>query len=363
MDSYNIVFLGSSSFVLPILQDIIYENDTSLSAIASKQFNLLNHEDKKSLNLPENCFQHECLNKKVILKLIITQPDKFLRQKIIPNPVSSFAQANDLELFAPNNLNQDYKLSKILTEGFDVGIVASFGQIISQVILDKAKYGFVNWHPSKLPLYRGATPMQTAIADGQTNTALSWIEMTKEMDAGNIWLQIEKKINSTEIFKDLAIKMGNLGSQTWSLVLALKLLSQFYPDIKANLQDQKKISFCQKIHKEDAFIDINSLSVESIYDHWRAYHLFPGTKFEDKYFQQPIKLAKLNGFFGFTEFNSILSNPDNQIISQTDNWTQIKIGKNVITFLVNNTGAIEVEQIILENGKNINFRGYQFVNQ
>jgi methionyl-tRNA formyltransferase len=92
--------------------------------------------------------------------------------------------------------------------------------------LDIPKHGFVNWHPSKLPKYRGASPIQSVILSQETDSALTWIQMTKEMDAGDIILQIPYKLNQLETFDTLANQNAELGKDTWAIVLVLQILEK-----------------------------------------------------------------------------------------------------------------------------------------
>lgn len=356
----DVVFLGSSSFVVPILQNILENQNQLLSDLFARQLDLLTESTRAALKLPSNWRNVERLRTRLQLKLVVSQPDRLLRQKIISNPVSDFARQNGLDLFTPNNLNKEFEQSQVLRDGFDFGLVASFGQIISQKILGRARYGFINWHPSKLPLYRGATPMQTALADGQTQTALSWLQMTKDMDAGDIWLQIDKDLPATQMFQELATSMGILGSQTWAIPLALELLRVDHPGLQPQPQNQEQATFCTKLSKQDAIVELHQLSAEQLFNHWRAYHLFPGTRFFDPYFGQNIKVAKLAAWYTSQQYEQMLQDPQNTFLGQAGNWQQIKMREQVKTFLLPQSGVLEVVQIVLESGKNLNFRGYRF---
>jgi methionyl-tRNA formyltransferase len=352
MSKLDLVFLGSSAFVVPILDSITKNSGRTVREVAKEQ--LLDISTKLSIN--PNDLDNPLLDQPIELKLVISQPDRPLRRKLVSNPVSEYARKNNLNLFTPESLNREFANNSGLAEGFDLGIVASFGQIISPTVLDLARLGFLNWHPSKLPQYRGATPMQTALRDGRTQTALSWIEMTKEMDAGDVWWQIDQEINREEVFVDLAKRMGVLGSQTWALVVALKLLAQIRPEFLAQPQDPNRATYCGRLTKEDALIDPNQMSAQEVFNHWRAYQEFPGTKLYDDYFGQLIKLTKLSDYLTYTDLNSLAE----EAVYQNHRWIQTKTANGLKTYLQNGSGFVLVDQITLENGKTINFRGYRF---
>ena len=92
--------------------------------------------------------------------------------------------------------------------------------------MDIPKYGFVNWHPSKLPKYRGASPIQSVILNQETESALTWIQMIKEMDAGDIILQIPYQLDQTETFESLTNYNSQIGADTWAIILALQILGK-----------------------------------------------------------------------------------------------------------------------------------------
>jgi len=166
------------------------------------------------------------LSLEVSLEVVISQPARINRNKIIANPVSFWARNNELKLETPNKLNLETENWE--NYSLDMGIVASFGQILSSKILQTPTFGLINWHPSKLPKYRGCTPIQSAIANGDDKTALSWIKMSPKMDAGVIWLQLETEIKKTDNFETIADGMGKLGAQTWSLPIVATIFEDLW---------------------------------------------------------------------------------------------------------------------------------------
>jgi methionyl-tRNA formyltransferase len=304
------------------------------------------------------------LNKSVQLSLVISQPDQELRGKIISNPVATFARANKIPISLPDKINHHEELFQNLQP--DLAVVASYGQILSQKVLDWPKFGMINWHPSKLPLYRGPTPIQTCLVDGQTSTALTWIQMNRCMDAGDILLQIDQFISPTETFASLSQKIGQLGSQTWALVATLQILAKSDPKLfRPQAQDQlHPPTFCQMLNKTDRLIDPAKLTADQIYNRWRGLHQFPGVSFlENKYFKQEIKIVEPGPPTSLDQLNQLIQIHTNSPINQKNQpeiqsqLNQLKLGKTILTLLKTGQGFLPIRKICLENGKTIDFQG------
>jgi methionyl-tRNA formyltransferase len=212
MINLNIGFATSSDFTLVIAQNILENYGQNLKEVALFQAKKMNLDLPILSTLPDF---------KIILKTIITQP---VKTKKTTNAITNFANKYNLELFQPSKINLEADI--FLNFDLDICIVASFGQLISSKVLDIPKHGFVNWHPSKLPKYRGASPIQSVILSQETDSALTWIQMTKEMDAGDIILQIPYKLNQLETFDTLANQNAELGKDTWAIVLVLQILEK-----------------------------------------------------------------------------------------------------------------------------------------
>lgn len=239
MDKFNIAFFSSSDFVIPIIESVYTGHGQTLKEVFEKQLKWLNDNQsdfvsvlpKEWLNLSLHNLDNkspelqDILSKKIQLMLIVSQPDRVNHGKTVSNPVVKWSRERELLLFTPNKINKELEDMNIVLAGkkIDMAILASFGQILSEVVLEYPSFGFVNWHPSLLPKYRGPTPMQTALASGDTTTGLSWLEMTKAMDAGDIWLQLEFELGPKIDFKSLADQMAELGANTWALPIVAKL--------------------------------------------------------------------------------------------------------------------------------------------
>lgn len=206
--------------------------------------------------------------------LVITQPNKPVGRKQIltPPPVKLLAQQHNIPVFQPEKLDRDAKY-QILNTKYDLGIVAAYGQIIPKRILEIPKYGTLNVHPSLLPRWRGPSPIQYAILNGDEKTGVTIMLMDEEIDHGPILknkkLKIKnKKLTAYELTNELAKIGGSLLIETIPEWIDGKL--------KPIEQDHSKATYSKKIKKEDGNIDW-SKSAEEIERHIRAFAPWPGS--------------------------------------------------------------------------------------
>jgi methionyl-tRNA formyltransferase len=372
-NSIRIAFFSSSDFTLPMISSL-YENEGKLlSELAKKQWLNLK---KKSLNT----FPHSLLvlntkfwnlgviNKSIKPILIVSQPDRDLRGKSVSNPIVTLARINKWDLYTPQKINNEVQLFESIVKQLDLGIVASFGQILSNDILDIACYGFINWHPSKLPLYRGPSPVQETLKNGDAESALSWIEMTEKMDGGDIYLQINQNIEKDDIFSDVIKEMALLGSQTWAIVACLKIIEEEQKNSQLKLdymydyspirQNYLQVTFTKKIDKSNKIIVAHSLTSHEVFNHYRAYHQFPGTWMKSEYFQQDIKITSIISAIDTYHFTRLVDQSTS--LGHYKEWYQLKIESKNHTFLKCKEGYVEVKSITLISGKSIEFSGYYF---
>jgi methionyl-tRNA formyltransferase len=373
-NTFNIAFFGSSSFVLPILKNIESSSGQSLGMLAKKQFKsiienqreMLDILPRSLLSLDEKIFDLHCLQKKVALSLVVTQPDKEVRGKLVTNTISDYTRKQNLVLYTPFKINDDLETFDKVATGIDLAIVASFGQLLSSDVLATTRFGFLNWHPSNLPLYRGSTPMQTSLANGDTETGLSWIDMNEYMDAGDIYLQLQVQITQFINFNELADQMANFGKDTWALVAALRMLEGLKAegeDIDTGLFVAKRQDYSQSTKtrlttKEDRLVDTKKQNAKDIYNHFRAYIHFPGTWYNSGYFNQEVKLISVKDHISVADFTLLVAK--SKSLGEQDEWRVLSLDKYQRAFLKCVDGYLEVEKVCLASGKNIDFAGFVF---
>lgn len=215
-------------------------------------------------------------NDSINVKGVITQPDKAGKRgkKLNDSPVSLMANSYDLDLFKPHKLNnKDFK-EKIKILEVDFLIVVAYGKILPKWLLELPSVSSINIHFSLLPKYRGASPIQSALLNGDKETGITFIEMSEKLDSGNI-ISTEK----TKIFMDdnkvkLETRLTDMSIKKINNVL-IELAKQNKSSIK---QDDSNASYCQKILKVDSITNFNDTSI-NIFNKFRAFIEWPGLAF------------------------------------------------------------------------------------
>jgi methionyl-tRNA formyltransferase len=134
--------------------------------------------------------------------------------KLTPSPVKVCAQAHDLPVFQPTSFKKEPEALETL-KGLepDLVVVAAFGQILPQAVLDVAKLGNINVHSSLLPKYRGAAPINWAILNGEEETGVTIMKVVLALDAGDIISQVKTPIDPDETVETLHDRLAQLGAQ------------------------------------------------------------------------------------------------------------------------------------------------------
>ncbi len=207
----------------------------------------------------------ETLIKNTNVVLVVTQPDAYIgRKKILtPSPIKSLALENNIEVFTPNNIKENYET--IINSKPDIIITCAYGQIIPKILLDLPTYKCINVHASLLPHYRGGAPIHASILNGDDETGITIMYMAEGMDDGDIIKEESIKILDTDNITTLSDKLSTLGA---------KLLIETLPSIldgtcKSIKQDINKVSFAYIIKRKDEIIDFNK-SYKEIFNKVRA---------------------------------------------------------------------------------------------
>ncbi|MBP5445197.1 MAG: methionyl-tRNA formyltransferase [Acholeplasmatales bacterium] len=227
----RIVFMGTPSFAVPSLEDLI------------KNYEVV---------------------------LVVTQPDKEVGRKRIltPSKVKEVALANNIEVFQPTKIREDYQ--RILDVNPDIIVTAAYGQIIPKILLDYPKYKCINVHASLLPKYRGGAPIHHAIINGDEYAGVTIMYMAEKMDDGDIITQDKLLINDDNTTK-LTERLSILGSNLLIDTLP-KIINN---EIKPIKQDPSLVSFAYNITKEDEKINFNNDAL-MVYNQIRGLSDVPG---------------------------------------------------------------------------------------
>ncbi|MEN2984791.1 MAG: methionyl-tRNA formyltransferase [Dictyoglomaceae bacterium] len=215
----------------------------------------------------------EKLYEKENILAVFTQPDKpkGRGKKIEFSPVKKFALERNIKLFQPETL-KDKEIEDIISElKPDIFVVASYGKIIPENLLNIPPHGGINVHASLLPKYRGAAPIERALWNCEEETGVCIMQMEKGLDTGPIWSERKIKIDPEDNRETLTLKLANLGSE---------LLLETLPIIKERRitpkpQDNSLATYAHKISSSEEKIDWNN-PVKRIWCQIRALSPEPG---------------------------------------------------------------------------------------
>ena len=255
------------------------------------------------------------------IDLVLTQPDRKVgrKQVIEESPVKKLASARKLSIDQPESL-KNYSLP--FTP--DLNIVAQYGLIMPKKIVESPKFGSINVHGSLLPKYRGASPIQMAIVNGEKETGITIMQMDEKMDHGPILTQKSLPIDEDDNYTALSHKMAVMGSK-----LLIDTIPKYVSGIIKPQPQEGEPTFTKLLSKEDGMVDFKK-TTDEIYNQYRGLTPWPGiwTTWNGK----RIKLLKISK-----------SNTDLSAGRVTVDNKKIFIGCSV--------GSIEILELQLE-GKN-----------
>ncbi len=236
----KIIFIGTSSFALPALEKLVEHNYQVLA--------------------------------------VVTAPDKPTgrQQEMTPSPVKEIALKYNLPII---------QLEEIPQLESDLIITASYGRIIPKEIINTPKKGSINLHPSLLPKYRGPSPIQTAILNGDRITGISIIQMDQKMDHGPVLAQQESAISPDDTYQSLEQKLSEQSAD-----LLIEILPRYFKNkLKPEIQDEHEANYTKILTKQDGKINWQK-SAQEIERKVRAFYPWPGAWTESN--GQRIKIIK-----------------------------------------------------------------------
>ena len=204
---------------------------------------------------------------------VVTQPDRPKGRSGQPvfSPVKEVAVAAGIPVLQPVRIKNPEETAKLLEYPADIYVIAAFGQILSKEILDQPRLGCINVHASLLPRYRGASPIQRVILDGEKETGITIMQMNEGLDTGDILYKKSLELAPDETFETLHDRLMNLGGET--LLEALPLIEA--GKITPVVQDDSLSTYAPLIKKEDGKINWTKSS-EQLYAQVRAFNPWPG---------------------------------------------------------------------------------------
>lgn len=256
------------------------------------------------------------------IELVITQPDRpsGRGKKFTSSPVKEYARERNIPIYQPQKIRKDpVVLEKLETIKPDLNVVVAYGQIIPSSIIYYPPYDSINVHFSILPKYRGASPVQWAILNGEEKTGITIFELNEKMDEGNILAQKEVNILPGERSDELEFRLSSIGAEL--LIDTISRIKQ----IRHTKQDHSQASYAPLIKKEDGRIDWER-DAHFIGRQVQAFTPWPSvfTKFKDK----RIKIIKGKG----NPPGSITA-PPGEIVGLKKEGIQVCCGKDSI-FLI-----------------------------
>jgi methionyl-tRNA formyltransferase len=216
---------------------------------------------------------------------VFTQPDRPVGrgQKIQPNAIKAWALDHNLPVYQPEKLTADVQ-TQLAALAPDVSLVMAYGQILREDFIAAAHFGTFNLHTSLLPKYRGASPIQTAVACGEHETGVSFMRIVRELDAGPVADRERVAIAPHDTALDVEAKLA---------AASVTLLARALPRLAAGTlafaeQDHAVATFCRRLTKDDGALDFSAPATVLAA---RINGLFPWPACATEVAGQPVKLG------------------------------------------------------------------------
>lgn len=232
----RIVFCGTPEFAVPTLRQLIAEPDFAIEAV-------------------------------------VTQPDRprGRGQRVASSPVKDVALDAGLHVYQPEKIKSDSAFEFFKRAAADAVVIIAYGQIIPQRLIEIPRLGWINLHGSLLPKYRGAAPVNWAIANGEGQTGITTMQIDAGLDTGPILLQQPIEIRADETASELAERMAEAGAPL--VVESLRNLSR--GEITPRAQDHSQATLAPILKKENGRLNWN-LTAQQIYNRIRGLQPWPG---------------------------------------------------------------------------------------
>ncbi|MEO8538544.1 MAG: methionyl-tRNA formyltransferase [bacterium] len=239
MSGERVVFMGSPEFAVP-----------SLKALAGAGYDV---------------------------RLAVSQPDRPAGRggRMQPPPVRVAAEELGIAVFQPETMRDEQAQARLRDAGADVFVVAAYGKILPQVVLDIPKRGCLNVHASLLPKWRGPSPIVASILAGEDETGVSIMELVRKMDAGPVISQASMPITSSDTAESLEPRLSALGAAE-----LLRVLPGWLSGAVGTVpQDESLVTYCHLVTKQDGHLR-GEMSAEAAERAVRAFNPWPGAYVE-----------------------------------------------------------------------------------
>lgn len=220
---------------------------------------------------------------------VITQPDKPQKRgkKVFCSEVSAEAKSFNIPTYKPNDLDNNDIKNLIGSLNFDFLVVAAYGKILPDWLLNLPEHMPINIHYSLLPQYRGASPIQSSLLNGDKVSGVTFMEMSSGLDEGKIIDKYEININQDSNKSLLEEELSEL-----AISKIYEVITNVYSNkYSSNQQEESLATYCTKIKKADSILNFSS-PAEAILNKFRAYYSWPGVRFVHK--KTMVKISKMH---------------------------------------------------------------------
>lgn len=209
--------------------------------------------------------------------LVITNPDRPVGRKFImtPPPVKVWAQGHNIPVLQPEKLNDDFR-KEFETHHIDLSIVVAYGKIMPNWLIEMPKYQTLNIHYSLLPKYRGASPVESALLHGETETGVCIQKMVHAMDAGPLVACETISIEPNETHEELRNRLNVIGAQ-----MLVNTIPEYIAGHITITEQDGEPSYCYRTEKGDGEVNLEAMSPAELWNRYRAYYGWPGIFFFD----------------------------------------------------------------------------------
>ena len=246
----KVIFMGTPEFSCPTLQKLIDDSEIEIVAVYTKEPKIAGR-----------------------------------GHKITNSPIHNLALKNNLKVITPKTLKTPETQAEFINFKADAAVVVAYGLILPKAILEGTKLGCINIHPSLLPRWRGAAPIQHTIIEGDKETGITIIKMDEGIDSGNIITQEKFTLDNQISSQELEDKLADMGAD-----ILLKTLKEInHGNYQETKQDNTLVTYAKKLEKEEAQIDWN-FEAEKIHNKIRGLNSTVGTYLTYK--NERIKILK-----------------------------------------------------------------------
>lgn len=272
---------------------------------------------------------------------VVTQPDKPVgRNKQLQQcPVKKMALENNIPVYQFNKIRLD-GVETINQIEADIIVTCAYGQILSKEILFAKKFGVINIHGSLLPKYRGASPIQSAIINGEKTTGITILKSDVGIDDGDMILKSETSILENETYGELAARLSHIGAET--VLVALDLIESGHAVYTK--QNDAESSHCTMFPSDFGKLDFENTAADIV-------NLINGIN------PSPVAFMYINGK-RYKVYNAHLYN-DNNVALQDYRNGEVVIAKSKVGLIIKaSDGLVSIDKIQAENGKVLNIKDF-----